>query len=233
MKNKKGTHVGIILSFVIFIGFLVFAAYSLKIPTKTEDIKLNSLESMKINVLNEVSLETSSIFIEELSSASCGVFTEENYGIEPMNFSVKNSEGQFVASYRESLSGRVYFEKNIEPGFYKIIYSSRKLNYMQASDELDSCEEVNVETVLTKKQVVEEKIIEMIQEYQNDYVSLKSRLNVAPDNEFGVQFSYSNGTTIGQSPDDKRTDIFIKKFQVVYLNENAEKETGDFTISIW
>ena len=53
-KKKGGTHVGFILSFVIFVTFLIFLYSMLIEPTKTNQDKQYLLENLRINLIENI-----------------------------------------------------------------------------------------------------------------------------------------------------------------------------------
>ena len=59
-KNKKGSHIGVILSFIIFVTFVVFMITVLKPTSNIPDKGLSLVNSLKTNVENYVSVEVTS-----------------------------------------------------------------------------------------------------------------------------------------------------------------------------
>ncbi|KKL09843.1 hypothetical protein LCGC14_2561830, partial [marine sediment metagenome] len=79
-KNRKGSHVGVVLSFMIFIAFLIFL-YPLLIKPAIEANKSNQylLDDLKTKLTEEVSAELT------VSSVEANIGTNQNC-IELNNF---------------------------------------------------------------------------------------------------------------------------------------------------
>lgn len=218
-----------VLSFVIFIGFLIFAGLVLKLPTQTESSKINELEIIKDNIIKLTSVETTTFFIDKIKNAECGMLDANSLGFEKMNFSVNDPEGEAIQSKNQE--GIILFTVRNEL-FYKITFSQEGLDNLELTEGED-CEEVQIQSTIKKNQILEKKINDLIEKYHSNYNELKSDLNVAPDEDFNIKFDYRNGTILGNTNENQKTDVFIKKFQVIYLNNYAQKRTGDFIVSIW
>ena len=71
MKNKKASHVGMILSFLIFITFVIFL-FSVTSPlTRVDQDKQNTLDFLKIELLNNFSEDLSTVTVEFTAGSDC------------------------------------------------------------------------------------------------------------------------------------------------------------------
>lgn len=230
MKNKKATHVGVILSFVIFVGFILFLLIIISPSLKTDNSKENTLTYLSKNIKNKTSGEVITFLVEDFKIKSCGVIDEAEFDLGEMNFTVKDPEGNLIASNRSN--NKIYLDKKPKIGFYKIYYSPEELNYYEISNTED-CEPLNISSMRKDKKIIEAKIIKMLEEYNESYSVLKDELNVASNEDFGIRFEYENGTTLGEEIPDVKKDIFSRKVQITYLDINADTKIGNFIIYVW
>lgn len=231
-KNKKaGTHVGVILSFVIFVSFLIFMMFIIQPPTKETETKTSALEILKTNLEKEISVDTTIVFINNQASTSDCIYIEESsLDLESVNSSVKKANEEIIESKREN--GNLYFKNSLTNNFFKIIYSPENLYSIELVD-ITSCEIAEIKSVVKKQEAFESKIKEILNFYETNYTELKETMNLAHDEEFSIQFEYSNGTTLGQNSTGRKTDVFSNKFQIVYLDEYSDINIGNFIVSIW
>src|SRR3990167_7822256 len=100
MKQKRGSHVGVVLSFVIFMTFIFFI-YLIIQPALKTDKKDNSLEFLARSLIENSSanLTSASISIAQQSSQNCvrlsGFFTATSIG---NRFIVRNSSESVLQS---------------------------------------------------------------------------------------------------------------------------------------
>jgi hypothetical protein len=59
--NKRGSHVEIIISFIIFVTFMVFVFYMVKSPLSKEENKNNIFDSVELRIMERVSSDMTSI----------------------------------------------------------------------------------------------------------------------------------------------------------------------------
>src|SRR5690606_17204328 len=99
MMNKKGSHVGMVLSFVIFVIFLVFTISILQPAVKQEKDKRALLEYLKNELANELSDQLNTTVIELKNSqgnANCITLSGLGNFIFLKNLIVKNQNSQML-----------------------------------------------------------------------------------------------------------------------------------------
>ena len=228
-KNKKGSHIGVILSFIIFVTFVVFMITVLK-PTSNIPYKgLSLVNSLKTNVENYVSVEVTSFIFTLQGTATCVSFDESNFSLSYLNHSVRNQNNEIPNSYRNSTI--LYIENSASDTIYKVDYSTQELNYTLFENP-QGCEELTMNSIKKDKKIVEPKIIELITKQEMNYSGLKQDLKISSNKNFGIKFEFENSTKIGKEILDKKQITLAKKFQVVYLDLNANEKIGYFTVYI-
>ena len=230
-KNKKaGTHVGVILSFVIFVTFLIFMMVFIQPPTKEKETKTSALNALKVNLEKETSEEITTLLVHnQVSTANCVYVDESSLNLGSTNSTVKDADEGIIESKREG--GNIYFDNTGGNNFFKVIYSEEDFTSIELSDTID-CEPAVINAHTNKKEILESKIVETINFYETNYSDLKQTMNLAFDEDFSIQFEYSNKTIIGQESTGRKTNIYSSKFQILYLDKNADLKIGNFIISI-
>ena len=229
MRNKKATHVGVILSFVIFVTFVIFLIVVLKPTSNLQNSEKATIELLKNNLQNFISSELTSFILSPSSSANCFTLDESNFSLGNLNYSVRNQNNENLNSYRGA--DILYIEKSDSDQIYKVDYASEELNNTLFVDPAD-CVELEINSIKKTDKMFESKINELILKQENNYSGLKSDFNIPSEKEFGIIFEFENITTIGKSVPEKRKATYVKKFQVIYLDLNANERTGNFIIYI-
>lgn len=229
IKNKKATHVGVILSFVIFITFVIFIVVILKPTSNLKSNEESTVLALKKNIENFASDEITSFILSPSISASCYIFDETGFNLDSLNHSVKNENHQNLESYRDS--NNLYIEQSNLDTIYNIDYSPKELNTEILSSPT-GCESMQVNSIKKTNKIIEPKINELILKQENNYSGLKQDFNIPSDKDFGIKFIFENQTFIGKEIPDHKKPTYVKKFQIIYLDLNANEKIGNFIIYI-
>jgi len=226
LKNKKASHVGMILSFVIFITFVVFLYVYLNPSVETPESKRDLLNEIGLRIINNISSsfsiisisifdnpETNCILLSDFLFASGIAFEEFNdtgeVELTPANLIVKNGNYQIQESYSELQAKNlsiVINRINTEDNFFKIYYS-REFDRL-SENGIGSCSIIPFESnksleegyvigsVDTGKYIFEKNLYDIVERYNENYEKLKSELRISPGNEFGFEFVLSDETKL-------------------------------------
>jgi len=230
MKNKKATQVGIILSFVIFITFLIFILVILDPSSNMKNSEKPLLETLKTNIKSFCSVEITSFILSLPSSADCYTLDESPYSLEGLNASARNQDKTVLNIYRAS--DILYIEKNVADTIYNVDYSPTNLNENSFSGPV-GCEALNIESIKKTNEIVEPKIVELIYTQETNYDSLKQQFNLPSEKDFGIRFEFENKTIIGEPVPEQSKTTYVKKFQVIYLDMDANEKIGNFILYIF
>ena len=240
--EKRGSHVGIILSFAMFVVFLVFL-YSITEPAiKTQTDKEFLLGYLKGGVLERSSAEMTGTTI--LSSGGW----EDKYNCLEINYSlmgIENPTNISLVAYNETNPLSSNFDGGYlyiggfsdKKQFFKIYYSEEPLD--NNAEVIGSCtqivkeDEYTIGLIRTTKYIFESRIIELINDYESDYESIKEELKVPIGSEFDFSFRYSNGTTIGTGEKSITTSIYAEETPIQYIDKQASINSGFINIRIW
>ena len=229
IKNKKATHVGIILSFVIFVTFVIFLIVVLKPTSNLQNSDKSTIELLKKNIQDFTSSEIISFILTTSESSNCFAFDESGYNLGGFNVSVRNQDNTLSNIVRES--NILYIEKDVPDQIYKVDYSPYNLSATSFSNP-NNCKDLDIKSIKKTDQILEPLINELILKQGNNYSGLKSDFNVPGEKDFGMMFEFENTTTIGKSIPEKRKATYVKKFQVIYLDLNANEKIGNFIIYV-
>jgi hypothetical protein len=227
--NKRGTHVEVIVSFIIFIVFLVFLFTTVQSPLRKQDDKKGITDSIELGLkeMSSAEITTASIILESGGEACVTLDgTISNLGIG-RNIVVKDYYGNTIPS---SLNGDYLQINRVSPSdtFFKIYYSE-EFNELGGGS---GCLSQGYDLGFTKtgKYVFEEKFIELI---NMDYSILKSELKIPEGTEFGYGLILSDGTTHERAEAEVSTNIFITETPVEYVDLQGNILQGYIKVSIW
>lgn len=244
MKNKKGSHVGMILSFVIFVTFAVFIAIIIQPTISVNSNKKTILSHLKDSINQEVvsELTTATVVINNNPTTSCVILEGflSNYGMKPP-FVVARSELGKNNAYSSADGNSLWINRNSgSDTFFKIYYSSE---FPEISIGGGSCTTLTEGTgysmglVKTEEQIFESKIIQLINEYgefgSTEYQSLKEALGVSSESEFSITFTDEEGTMVEADGEEPSVSIYTDESVIQYVSSDANIETGMLKISVW
>lgn len=230
-KDRRGNHVEIVISFIIFITFVIFLFASVQPSITKQEDKKNTYENIELKILERVSSDVTVItFNITAGGANCvnldNLLGELSIG---ENLVVKDASGTIIPSSIDGSSLQLT-RTSTDDTLFKIYYS-------EVFDELPAgsgCGSVNYDIGLTKtnKYVSEERVNELI---VYDYDLLKEELKVSKGNNFGYGLAFSNGTVIAETTNDKElsTSIYIKETPVEYIDLQGNIKEGYLRIKIW
>jgi len=238
--EKRGSHIGIVLSFVIFITFIFFI-YLITQPALKTEKKDNSLEYFSVNLEKEASanLTTASLVVLQSTSQNCvrfsGFFAATGIG---SNIIVRNSSGVLQAQID---SGDLLVVRNGGDVFFKVYesneFSAAATGSISSCHQLDQGSDYSIGLVKTEENVFQTRIIKLIGNYSGDYDSLKSQLKISQENEFDFSFTYANGTEVSTSGQNQtissNINIYAKNAPIVYISDKAAEESGLLNVKIW
>lgn len=229
-KSKKGAHIGIVLSIVMFIGFLVFLYVIISPAIKPQKDKQALLDSLEIRLFEQVSAEFTTV------SISTSAETYDCLEINKANLDIGDNLNAFAKDYS---GNAIYFNDGTDytridlKDFSKIYYSEEAF----ASSVEGSCESSTssymVKSIKTNEKIFETKIIALISLYETDYEDVKELLKVPEGNDFSFNFTYNDKTNIGTVKQIPSVNVYAEEIPVQYVDTEANLEPGAITIKIW
>jgi hypothetical protein len=238
MKNKKGSHVGVILSFVIFVTFLVFLFSIFGSPIKLPSNKDALIDHIEIEFKNKFSsnliILTISPNMSEVDN-SCIEINNSYLELEEVNSLVKD-KGNIIIGSNPNQGPNLYIDWSNNQEFFKIFYSEEDLDNLEFS-EGDDCYELvsaDIKTFRENKYFNINKTNEFFSQYESNYSKLKSDFNFPMNNDFSLSFVDSEKNIINETEQrDIITDIYSREIPVQYFNESANINSGFINIKVW
>lgn len=238
--EKRGTHVGMIISFVIFITFIVFLYIVIEPAIKTGEDKKATLEYLAMKIIRNISTNFTSTSVEissdENPSTNCVELANFLILTEiPAYMIIKNEVGGIQDPFRNF--GNLGIKRTDKENLFFKIYSSSEFNLLE-EEQLPSCslvadEDYSIGLIKTERYIFENKVYEFIEDYTNDYETIKEDLKLPPGNEFGFGFIQSNGTKIEVGEATGDIGIYAEEIPIPYIDSSANTLSGFINIKVW
>lgn len=246
--KKRGSHIDIVLSFVIFVTLLIFI-FSVFMPKLKISDQQAIIDYLKLKLIGNFSSNLTTFTIQITDpidqNKKCIKFTGsvEDIIIQGINYDeliIKNSSN-YILNY--TVQGKTLYiltGKNFD-GFLKL-YHSPHLNASFCDGSPPSCGMqicdvfTNYEIGLIREitSIILFNIQELADKYNTDYESLKSELGLPPGTEFAFIFTASDGTEIIAEPDEiPTTNVYSEEFPVTYSDNDGNILEGFLTIKVW
>jgi hypothetical protein len=244
-KDKNGSHVGMMLSFVIFITFIIFVYAAVKPAVKTGEDKRTTMDYIEKKIEENTSVELASISLKisesQNPSTECVNFSNFfPYSLVSPNLIIKNESGDVQEAYyniTSDFSGFRLYRADTNNIFFKVYHSPEfdKLpgNLLEPCTPIDYISDYNITSTTTREYLFERKMYNLLDYYRNNYEELKDRFNVPPGTEFGFVFMQSNGTTIEVGNASENTDVYVRETPVQYIDNEANILSGFINIKVW
>jgi len=224
--NKKGSHVSMVLSFIIFVVSLIFVYIiaSATIP-KSEPVK-NEISNLEKNVLSVLSSNVWILRINENGAPdSCFSMNKPETLVGESTIALDD-----LGSVSSSISSN---EILVEGGknFVKVYFS----NLIQNQNSLSSveCTSITPDSVRKEKVILESQILILISNFSNNYSKLKEQLEVPSNMDFDLYFEYKNGTNLSTIGRDPSAEVYSKELNLFFLSSSASNDEGKLRIKIW
>ena len=205
-KSRKGSHVSFIISFVLFISFLIFFIGILNPFERVETGKNSLLKHLENKLVEEASGEVMIISALEDITAGCGDINALNIG----NYAIKQ-----------------------EANFLKI-YSSDK--FAPSTFSCDPAQTgYKIGLIRTQNYVFKSKILELNKSYEDNYETLKGDLGIPGTNNFEFSLLDTNKNSIvkTKSKETPQTEVLAGVISITYFNETSEIENGYIRVVLW
>ncbi len=242
---KKGaTHVGFILSFVLFIFSVVFI-YTLVQPDLVQNQnKKILLENTETKLENTFSSNITSITTNVNQSS----FTQSCFEFSGFisktkinsNIIVQGPDGSLLTAYISPDGNSLYIERTDE-NFFKIFNSEEFSSVNTYSGSPSPCKTFTenkqngykIGFINTNKEIFESKIKQGITNYNSDYDSMKNNLDIPAENDFSFKFVYDNSSEIGINATTNTINVFAGSDSIIYIDSEANKKPGVLKVSVW
>lgn len=230
-RNKKGfSHIEVVLSFVIFLGFLIFL-FAIFNPFKINNKSDVYIEITERAIMDNISTKVDFFTIKLNENANgCFYFT---YGLNLSNVVVKDN------SYSRTNASSILIDdkKRIKidgAGNFFYVYSNEGFvenNEKSCSKELGG-DEYNIGLFRSYEMVSFSKLNSLTDNYNSDYLNLKKVMGLTKDFSFNVRESSGNIilTTNKKAP---KTEVFARDEPIQLVYENGSFKYAILNIGVW
>ncbi len=240
LSNKKGTHIGKVLSFVIFVIFIFYIYAIIQPAIKTDKNKQSLLDYLKIELNENLStkIKVMTVSLDNSISGNCIELKDFiNFTDNNITLLAKNITGKILGSSVSSDKKNLFIQRGVNEEFLKIYYSKDFPKLVQNSvtpcNTLIKDANYSIDSNIIRNKLLETKIKSLINEYETNYEKIKNNFNFPESNNFGFIFEYENKTILNTTQKRVQGDIYAEEYPIEYITENAEIEFGFLMIKIW
>jgi hypothetical protein len=235
--NKRGSHVGMMLSFVLFVTAVIFIYTFIEPSLQTGEDKEQLLKQIKEKLPEyfEENLLNLKISLTQDCCENKNCFSiEQDSKVSSLELIVKDKQGNEIKS--ESSSDKIKIEK-VEENYLNLFFANTSFVKQEAS--LEDCNEIDTDSytyALTSKKYYFQSRIENFILNSSDkkfYEETKNNFYLPEGTEFRISFIYENGSKLGKNPENISTSIFVEQFSIYYVNSTADTNPGFIEISVW
>ncbi len=204
IKNKRGSHISFIISFVLFISFLIFFIGIIKPFEKTETGKGTLLKHLENEIINDVSAEVLVISVKLENPGDC-ININEDFGI--INFKIQENENLLK------------------------IYSSD--DFQQNTFQCAAPQGYEIGLIRKQKYVLKSKVESLKNRYETGE-DLKTKFGIPETNDFEFSFLGFDETLITIPKETPPTEVLAELIPIIYLDEDdVEIKNGYIKVILW
>lgn len=237
--NKKGSHVGMVLSFVIFVTFLFFIYTILSPSVSVEREKQDLLEYLKFNLVKSLSDNVTIATIRLNDGFNPGkTCISLNLGSSFSQFGnpiVKDSSGNMLTS--STTSNPLVIKWVAENGLFLKIYYSNQFTPSILSDT--NCKflaegiDYEIGSVMTSQYVFVSKVDDFKADYVRDYEEVKKNFNFPNASDFDFSFDLGGGEPIDSIEENVPANVYAEEIPVQYVDNTANIKYGFLKLRVW
>ena len=228
MLRKRGSHVGVILSFVIFIVFLIFLFSALQPALKIEKDKEATLEYITNSII-ELSSDNMTIENIEVDNSAGSYNCVSVKKIDnSLNFIVKDYN-EFQILYQDG--DKIIISLTNDKNFLKIYYSKSINDKSTTLNCVETTTDYLINLVNNERIIFISKFEDII---NRDYDLLKKDLGIGRGTEFSFNLLDANKIIIVEmKTKDVSANVYVNEFPVLYSNGDGEIKSGFINVRVW
>jgi len=234
MEKRGVSHVEFILSFLLFIGFLLSILLFFD-PFDNNDILDVSLNEVSDSIIKQVSKEiiSYSVVVDQAVTEQIIKFTILNINSN-YNVSVEDYNGNVLPSLFEDTE--VVVDRG-ENSFLKVKFSDAFEPYVSApvppsesTTPTPTIASSNIKNIAT-----ESGFNDLKTQYVTDYSTLKTELGLPPGINFAfeVKFDDINTPIIASNSIPSGVDVFVDRDRIEIIRGDGKSEFADLSVKVW
>lgn len=249
--EKKGSHVGMVLSFVIFITFIFFFYIVFEPSLKSNEQKKVVLDNFENNLIEnltadliEASIFNNTPLIPAMPDVFCLKVPVDNFGAVD-NFIVKKIDGSIV-NYNlinESTGDNLLIEWEKDSTIKLKIYGGQDLKPVYDDPSCNNkiyafnLAQFFESTSITNDYISLAKVNGAVSAYKSNYNNFRTEiLQLSSDYDFEFSLKDSSGKVLNETNRTYKPtmiEFYAREVPVIYFDENANVQTGSINIRIW
>lgn len=232
--HKRGlSHIEFVVSFVIFIGFIVFAFVFFN-PLSSQRTLKSTMDYAWLEVSQEGRERT------ETYSISIGAIIPLNLKLAitgvPLSYnaSVENVDGIPLPTFRDS-TGIVYFTRgSTNERFFRIRYGDSIINSGSAlPTATDLTGNYGISSSEIREFYFEKLFLELNQSYYSNYSGLKQELNLPNRMEFGFIITLNDSEIVALNNIPEGIEVLSKNDRIEIIRSNGRREYAEVRVLVW
>jgi len=230
-----------IVSFVLFVGFVVFLLLVFN-PQKYTPLGYGSVDEVQAILMDNISVEYNyaSVILDEEPKASDNIVKNcliiPNIAGMDGTLSVKNMDGNVIYS-RKQADGEIVIKVIASQRFYGI-YSSDFFSELSPGqcpnpDDFNGHKGYSLGILTTKSAVLYENIEELNKSYYLDYGGLKESLGIKNDFSFKIRRNETDILFDTSSEKPENADILSREIPFLSINKTGSTENLFMNLGVW
>ncbi len=242
MEKKGLGHIEILLSFLIFSGFVIFALYFFN-PFKTDRIIDNSLDYAMREIIKNTTVEFEKYNIKINDFGASNAIMKIEIGVDNKKVKAENSDGVSVLVEREGSSHNFRFNTTdtrlpSDPNKGFVIFKfSEDFEEEGPGSCAGGCQDLDDDKysiMSDKMKVISENRIKILNKtYNEDYFTLKQRFNIPSRANFEFTLRFDEYNFISAERYEPRTETFSDVKRVEVLTKEGGIKFADLIVKVW
>ena len=238
MKKTQG-HIEVILSFTIFIGFLMAIFYFLS-PISTNRISYSSLDRVEEKLLQNLSIEYKevSLIIKDPRDIGGDCFSVNNSVGFSENTIIKDEDGNIAKSSTSNSEKKITVENKNSTIYH--IYSSSSANEFNDYPIKNGCLKLDESNYsfsapITNRLVLFENLEAMDKAYPENYDNIKANLSLEDDFEF-IVYNMTRGILMNDTVSVhkiKLSSVLSRDILLRSIDKNASSGGLILNLRVW
>lgn len=232
--NKKGSHVGMVLSFVVFITFLFLLWTILSPSIQVEKSKQGLLDYLKVSLIEDRSINVSiaTIVVNNGVSIDGSCFSIDDFDVYGKVIA-KNGADTIIGAQRQA--GKLKIAWNNDGNkFFKIYYAENLDETSVDNGCLPLSDNEYTIGSLVKSDYVSLPKIYALQEDYKKYETLKQRYNIPNETDFDFSFTDSADNELAKGHKEQTAqNVYSEEIPVQYIDDYANIKYGFLKLRVW
>lgn len=234
IMNKGGIgHIEIILAFILFLTFVLFAVYLFNPITKSSANDL-SAERVFNSIIENISVDVVeySIIPDSSLGGDLNVTFDASIG---NNYALL---GARVESYNGTLLklnkiGNSLYIKGNQENFLSLRLSDDITTTNYDSNLINGVNKFRMASSISRKMASEVKLQVVNRTYFSNYNKLKAILGVPVNNDFSIELSFDDGSRVNMNRNARNGQIFVHEERIRVLRLDGSYNFANIRVKIW